>query len=207
MPEPITPPAAPEVTPPAATPPEVTPPAKPDSEKTVDELKAEAEAAEAALKAAKDAKGGETEEEIKANYLRRAEKAREKLAKLGNEDGKPTTEARKDGDIDTRDLITLGKHDIAEDSEEAKILAKYKAGGIIESYAKGLEHPGVKAELEALKAKSNAQTVANENDSDEVRLKTKKEAVNAYRASGEVPTDPEIQKAIVDDNLKQMNLG
>lgn len=171
---------------------------KPDSEKTVEELKAEAEAAEAAYKA----KRGElSEEEIRQNQIRRRDKAREKAAELENGD---TTTKSKDGEIDTRDLITLGKADIAEDSEKAKILKKYKDGGIIKSFAEGLTHPGIKAEFDALDAKSNAKTVVDENDSPENRLKTKKEIVDSYKKSGEVPDDPELRKAIADSNLEGM---
>lgn len=175
---------------------------KPDSEKTVEELKAEAEALEAELKTAK---GDQTEDEVKANMIRRKEKAAEKLAKLKNGEAEPITQPDKGKkDIDTRDLITLGKADIAEDSDQAKILERYKQGGIIKNYADGLNHPGIKAEFEALKSKNDAKTVVDENDSAGNQLKTKKEAIAGYRASGEVPADPALQKAIVEDNLAQM---
>lgn len=169
---------------------------KPDSEKTVEELKAEAEAAEAAYKAKR---GSETEEEIRQNQIRRRDKAIAKAADLGNEEGAP-----KSKDIDTRDLITLGKADIAEDSDKAKILARYKEGGLIKSFAEGLDHAGVKAEFAELDSKNDAKTVIDENDSPEARLKTKKEIVDSYKKSGEVPEDPALQKAIAEANLEEM---
>lgn len=172
---------------------------KPDSEKTVEELKAEAEAAEAEYKAKR---GSETEEEIRQNQIRRRDKARAKAADLAA--GRDGDEAPKSQDLATRDLITLGKADIAEESDKAKILAKYKAGGIISSYAEGLDHPAIKAEFAELDSKNNAKTVIDENDSPENRLKTKKEIVDGYKKTGEVPEDPELQKAIAESNLADM---
>lgn len=178
---------------------------KPDSEKTADELKAEAEAIEAELKAAK---GGATEDEIKANYIRRKEKAQEKLARIkegGNaddDDDKPNT--RKKPEIAVEDLVTLEVKGIEKDSEQAKILAKYVKAGIVSNYKEAFNHVAVKAELDALDATKNAKTVIDENDTSENGLKTKKEIVAGYKASGEVPADPKMQKAIADSNLEQM---
>lgn len=170
---------------------------KPDSEKTVDELRAEAEAAEAEYKSKR---GEQSEEEIRQNMIRRRDKAKGKAADLESGDEQPA----KSKDVETRDLITLGKADIAEDSEKAKILKRYKDAGIIKSYAEGLDHVGIKAEFEAFDAKNNAKTVIDENDSPENRLKTKKEVVDGYRKTGEVPEDPELQKAIAEANLAEM---
>lgn len=171
------------------------PKVKDDSEKTYEELKAEAEAAE--IKA-KESKNVETDEQKRQNMIIRRNKA------LGIE---PKVDAPKDENgVDTRDLITLGKHDIAENSEKAKILEKYKKGGLIKTYADGLENLGVKAEFDALDAKNSAKTVIDENDTDEVKVKTTKEIVNSYRNSGTVPSDKKAIKAIADDNLKQMGL-
>lgn len=171
--------------------------------KTAEELKAEAEAVEAEIKAIQEEK---KDDELASNQARRLEKARAKLLKLKTEreevdDGEPPVE-----DIKTRDLITLAKHDIAEDSEKAKILTKYKRGGLIKSYAEGLTHPGVQAEFNALDAKSKAKSVINENDSDDVKLKTEQEVINQYKASGEVPDDPKLRKKIAEANLKSMGL-
>lgn len=174
------------------------PEAKPDSEKTVDELRAEAEAAEAEYKS----KRGElSEEEIRQNQIRRRDKAREKAAALA--EGKDE-EPAKSKDLDARDLITLGKADIAEDSEKAQILKQYKDAGLIKNYAEGLEHVGIKAQFEAIDAKNTAKTVIDENDSPENRLKTKKEVVQTYKQTGEVPDDPALQKAIAESNLEEM---
>lgn len=185
---------------PAAPAPEApaNPAAKPDSEKTIDELKAEAEAADGEYKAKRD---GMSEEEIRQNYIRRRDKAIAKAADLAA--GKNGDEP-KSKDLDARDIFTLGKHDIAEDSEKATILKKYKDAGIIKSYADGLDHVGIKAEFDALDAKNNAKTVIDENDSPEARLKTEKEVVDGYRKTGEVPEDPKLQKAIADANLAEM---
>lgn len=170
---------------------------KPDSEKTVEELRAEAEAAEAEYKSKR---GEQTDEEIRQNMIRRRDKARSKAADLEGGDGEPA----KSKDLDARDLITLGKADIAEDSEKAGILKRYKDAGIIKTYADGLQHVGIQAEFAAIDAKSNAKTVIDENDSPEARLKTTKEVVEGYRKTGEVPEDPTLQKAIADANLAEM---
>lgn len=170
---------------------------KSDDDKTAEELEAEAKALEEENKKLKEEKG---EDEIKSNQRIRLEKARAKNAQLKGSD--------KDSgdDIDTRDLITLGKNDIDEGSDKAKILQKYVDGGIIQSYKDGLDHPGVKAEFEAIDAKNNATSVVDENASEEDQMRTKKEQVAEYKASGEVPDDKDVQKAIVEDNLSEMNL-
>lgn len=172
---------------------------KPDSEKTVEELRAEAEAAEAEYK---NKRGELSEEEIRQNQIRRRDKAREKAAALAA--GKDDDDQPKSKDLDARDIFTLGKAEIAEDSDKAAILKRYKDAGIIKTYAEGLEHVGIKAEFEAIDAKNNAKTVIDENDSPENRLKTKKEVVDGYRKTGEVPEDPELQKAIAEANLAEM---
>lgn len=179
---------------------------KKDEEKSAEELKAEAEALEKENKelSGKDDKDDkkDTPEEYRNNQLIRLQKAREKKESLlaAKESDK------KDDDVDTRDLITLGKNDISEDSEKAKILAKYKKGGIIKSYAEGLENIAIKAEFDAIDAKTKAKSVIDENDTDEVKVKTTKEVINSYRNTGEVPNDPKLVKAIADDNLKNMGI-
>lgn len=171
---------------------------KKDNEKTAEELKAEAEALEAEIKELKEKGQGD---EYKNNQLIRLEKARAKKEALTS----MNLEKKEEG-IDTRDLIILAKHDIGEDSEKAKILAKYKAGGLIKDYSEGLNHIAIKAEFEALDAVNNAKTVIDENDTDEVKVKTTKEVINSYRNSGEVPSDVKLQKAIAEDNLKTMGI-
>lgn len=172
---------------------------KADSEKTAEELKAEAEALEAEIKELKE-KG--QADEYKNNQLIRLEKARAKKEALLE-----TKEDTKSDTVDTRDLITLAKLDIAEDSEKAKILAKYKTAGLINSYAEGLNNVAIKAEFQALDEVNTAKTVIDENNKNsEGYLKTTKEIVNGYRTSGEVPEDPKARDIIAEDNLKKMGL-
>lgn len=178
----------------------VVPPVEtPVVQKTAEELKAEAEVLEAEIKALKEEK---EKGEIIDNYTRRVEKAKEKVAELRGE----TVAAPTGEQIDTRDLITLGKQDIAEDSEKAKILNKYKKAGLITSYAEGLGNVAIVAEFAAIDAKNNATAVIDENSSDETVLKTKKEIVQGYKQSGKVPEDPKMRKAIADSNLSEMGL-
>ena len=174
--------------------------AKTDSEKTAEELKAEAEALEAEVKELKE-KG--QNDEYKNNQLIRLEKARAKKEALLE----ATKEVKKSDEVDTRDLITLAKLDIAEDSEKAKILAKYKNAGLINSYTEGLNTIAIKAEFEALDAENTAKTVIDENNKNsEGYIKTSKEVVNSYRTSGEVPADPKAQEIIAEDSLKRMGI-
>jgi|GEM_PF-6972814 len=172
---------------------------KKDNEKTAEELKAEAEALEAEVKELKE-KG--QADEYKNNQLIRLEKARAKKEALLE-----TREDPKSDTVDTRDLITLAKLDIAEDSEKAKILAKYKTAGLINSYSEGLNNVAIKAEFQALDEVNTAKTVIDENNKNsEGYLKTTKEIVNGYRTSGEVPEDPKARDIIAEDNLKKMGL-
>lgn len=173
---------------------------KKDEDKTAEELKAEAEELERQIKERKE---GASEEEIRTNMLRRKEKAAEKLERLKNGGDKET---KQEGEIATRDLITLGQNNIEEGSEQAQILQKYVKAGICKDYKEALTHVGVKAELEAVKAKTTTKTVIDENDTDEVKLNTRKEIISNYEASGEVPTDPKAQKEIAKHNLKKMGL-
>ena len=173
---------------------------KADNEKTAEELKAEAEALEKEVKELKEK--GQTDE-YKNNQLIRLEKARAKKEALLE----TTKDDKKSDEVDTRDLITLAKLDIAEDSDKAKILAKYKNAGLINSYTEGLNNIAIKAEFEALDAENTAKTVIDENNKNsEGYIKTSKEIVNSYRTSGEVPEDSKAQNIIAEDNLKKMGL-
>jgi len=168
---------------------------------TVEEIEAEAKALEGEIRELKKLK---EVDELRFNQTRRLEKAKEKLDELRQP--QKTFENRQDKqNVDVRDLITLGKIDLAEDSEEAKILEKYKNAGIITDYKSGLENVAIKAEFEAIKAKNNASIIIDENDTDGY-IKSKKEIISQYRKSGEVPADPKIQKDIALDNLKEMGL-
>lgn len=168
------------------------------AEPTVEELKAEAERLEAELKEEKS-KGKEKDDELRQNMQRRIDKANEKLAKVRNQQSQ-------EGVLDTEDLITLRMKGISKDSEQAKVLEKYRKGGLISSYEEGLVHPGVKAELEAIIARETAETVIDENADEETRVRTDREVVEDYRRTGKVPSDQGKQKAIVDANLKSMGL-
>lgn len=174
---------------------------KSDEDKTVEEIKAEAEALEQELKALKEQKG---EDEVKQNQLRRLQKAREKKEALLN--SQPEEKPTKTDEVDVRDLLTLSKQDIPEDSEQAKVLKRYKDAGIIKSYAEGLEHVGVKAELDAINARNNAKAIIDENADEETRLKSTKEIIKQYQATGEIPTDQKLQAELARENLKSMGL-
>lgn len=168
---------------------------KKDEDKTAEELAAEAEAIEAELKN----KGKQTPEQIRENQLKRLQKAREKREALNNENHDDKSK------IAVEDLVTLEVQGIDKNSEKAKILKRYVDAGIVSNYKEALNHVGVKAELEVLNASTNAKTVVDENDTEENQVKTKKEVIASYRASGEVPEDPELRKALAEDNLSKMS--
>lgn len=172
-----------------------------EESKTPEELKAEADKLEAEYKALREER--EKHEQLENQSLR-IERIKRKIERIKTTESEVDAEDKED--LKTRDLITLGKYDIAEDSEKAKILNKYKRGGIIKSFAEGLTHPGVQAEFNAFDAKSKAKSVINENDSDDVKLKTEQEVINNYKISGEVPDDPKLRKKIAEANLKSMGL-
>ncbi len=169
-----------------------------EDDKSVEEIEAEAKALESEIRELKKLK---EVDELRFNQTRRLEKAKEKLEEL-RQDKKPIERKQ---EVDVRDLITLGKLDIAEGSEEAKILEKYKSAGIITDYKSGIDNVAIKAEFEAIKAKNNAAIIIDENDTDGY-VKSKKEIIAQYRRSGEVPADPKIQKDIALANLKEMGL-
>lgn len=171
---------------------------KKDEDKTVEELKAEAEALEKELK---ELKGSKEQDELRQNQLRRLQKVREKKESLLSQ-----TEERpqKTEDVEVRDLLTLSKQEIPEDSDKAEVLKRYKDAGLIKSYAEGLESVAVKAEFDAIDAKNNAKAIIDENSDEETRLKSTKEVIRQYQASGEIPQDPKLQSALARENLKSM---
>jgi len=175
--------------------------AKAEETQTVEEIEAKAKALESEIRELKKLK---EVDELRFNQTRRLEKAKEKLDEL-RQPQKPFENRHDKQNVDVRDLITLGKIDLAEDSEEAKILEKYKNAGIITDYKSGLDNVAIKAEFEAIQAKNNASIIIDENDADGY-IKSKKEIISQYRKSGEVPADPKIQKDIALDNLKEMGL-
>lgn len=169
--------------------------------KSVEEIEAEAKVLESEIKELKKLR---EVDELRFNQTRRLEKAREKLEEL-RQPQKTVERKQATQSVDVRDLITLGKLDLAEDSDKAKILEKYKTAGIISDYKSGIENVAIKAEFEAIEAKNNASIIVDENDTDGY-IKSQKEIIAQYRKSGEVPADPKIQKDIARDNLKEMGL-
>jgi hypothetical protein len=167
---------------------------KTDDQKTYEELEAEAKSLEEQNKKLKEDKESD---DIKFNQLRRLQKAREKNQALSQKEEPVVSH-----DIETRDLLTLSKTDIQEDSDEAKILKQYKDAGLIKSYAEGLEDVGIKAKIEALKAKNNAHAIIDENADEETKLVSRKEAIRRFQTTGEIPTDPKLLQELARENLK-----
>lgn len=164
------------------------------------DITAHAEKFEAQVKAAKQ----QTPDEIRANQIIRAKKAQEKA--LGQTTAPADTETpQAEKQLATADVLTLAKSDFELGSPEQILLQERVEQGIIKSYAEGLTHVGVSAELAAMTADKNATAVIDENDTSENQLKTKKEAVAQARATGEIPDDPSVQKAIVEDNISRMS--
>lgn len=173
------------------------------AEMTTEEITAHAEKLEAQVKENKK----QTPDQIRENQIKRAKNAQEKAFSSNTDNDAPAVDksSEKKNEIAQADILTLAKQDFDLGSEEQTLLQKRVEQGVIKTYAEGLTHNGVKAELAAIAEKNTAKTVIDENDDPETQLKTKKEAVAAAKASGEIPDDPELQKAIVDDNLSQMS--
>lgn len=170
---------------------------------STEEITAHAEKLEAQVKETKK----QTPDEIRENQIKRAKKAQEKaFANRDNSNTDSSNSSEKKNEVAQADLLTLSrKTEFDLGSDQQKVLQWYVENGKVKNYAEALDHPAVKAELEAITAESNATAVIDENDSDEVKLRTKKEAIANAKATGEIPDDPEIQKAIVDDNLSNMS--
>ncbi len=170
---------------------------------TTEEITAHAEKLEAKAKENKQ----QTPDQIRENQTKRLKNAQEKVFNNPNnaQERPATTTTEKKSEIAQADILTLAKQDFDLGSEQQLLLQKRVEQGVIATYAEGLSHAGVKAELAAIAEKNTAKTVIAENDDPETQLKTKKEAVAAAKASGQIPDDPALQKAIVEDNLSNMS--
>jgi hypothetical protein len=169
---------------------------------TTEEITAHAEKLEAQIKGGKK----QSPDQIRENQVRRALKAQERFFnKDSNTDSDDDDAPQGEKPVAQGDLLTLAKTGFELGSDKQKVLQWYVESGRVKTYAEALNHPAVKAELEAIDAESNAAAVIDENDPDDVKLRTKKEAIANARATGEVPEDPEIRKALVEDNLSNMS--
>lgn len=173
---------------------------KPLEEMTAEEIEAKAKAIENENKTLKESR---STDEIKQNQMIRLNKALAKNGELKGEQQQPEKLAQ----FDVEDLLTLRLNNIPKDSDKAKILEKYKNGGLVDTYENALTHPGVMAELAAIDAKNTAETVIDESDKNsEGYTKTKKEVLHQYQNQGVIPKDPKLQEIIATDNLKAMGL-
>jgi len=165
---------------------------------TVDDVKAYSEELEAQNKTSLDEKA----EQILNDRLGKIDKLRAKAQKTVEEPKKE--EAPKLSETDVDDLITLREQGFDKDSEEAKILAQYKEAGLIEDYKSGLNDPGVKAKLDAIKAEREAAAEADKNADEDAILQTKQTILNEYQEKGEEPTDEYSKQVIVEKELEQI---
>jgi len=169
---------------------------------STDEITAHAEKLEVQVKESNK----QSPDQIRDNQVKRLQKAQEKAFNSESSNNAPEDKSSETKQVAQGDLLTLSrKTEFELDSDEQKVLQWYVENGKVKNYAEALDHPAVKAELEALQADGNATAVIDENDPDDVKLRTKKEAIANARATGEVPEDPEIRKALVDDNLSNMS--
>lgn len=169
---------------------------------STEEITAHAEKLEAQAK--ESAK--QTPDQIRENQTKRLMKAQEKVFTPNTAPTTPeTTPAAKSNEIAQSDILTLAKLDVEIGSDKQKLLQERVNQGVIKTYAEGLTHVGVSAELAAIDSLNTAKTVIDENDDPETQLKTTKEIIAQHRVTGEVPNDPKLIKAIADDNLKNMS--
>lgn len=179
-----------------------------NTDKSVEDIKAEAEKLEAENKTlGENAKT----EEIKSDQLKRLENAKKRNEALkGNTDEEVVevkTDTKATDELSADDTYTLREKGFAKDSDEAKVLKKYKDAGIITDYQTGLETPGLKAEIEAFTAERTAAKVLNENGDEDVDLNTRKDIKAKHESNnGEVPTDPGQQKDLARDVIGGMDL-
>lgn len=201
MTDPIKPVETPVVPPVADPNPIVDPNPVPPVAKTADEIEAEAKVLEAELAEleGKTPPAVAPEDKKLADQTKRKQIAQDKIDAIKNSKGDVPEIS-----IDDRDAMLL--EGIKPNSDKAKILLSYVNAGKCANIDEALKHVGAKAEIEALEAVDNAKHVIDENDTEEVQLKTKKEAVAAYKKSGEFPDDPEMRKAITESNLADMDL-
>lgn len=171
---------------------------------TTEEITAHAEKLEAQIKDGKK----QTPDQIRDNQIKRAKKAQERaFSKEDDTTTMPDNQPEaKSNEIAQADLLTLGRTEFEIGSEEQVLLQERIDQGVIKTYSEGLnEHVGVMAEIAKLTEAKTAAAVIDENDPDDVKLRTKKEAVANAKATGEIPDDPAIQEAIVEDNLSNMS--
>lgn len=169
--------------------------------KTAEELKAEAVSLEAENKILKEAK---KEKEVADNYEIRLKKAQELNTELKADPVE--TPKPKEAEIAVDDIVTLRMKGFAKESDEAKVLKQFKDGGLITDYETGLEHAGVKAEIEAITVKRTAANVVDENDKAEFDLNTKKDVITKFQTTGEVPEDKTLVEDLAKANLEEMGL-
>ena len=169
---------------------------------TTEQITEHAEKLEAQVKAAKQ----QTPEQIRENQTKRLMNAQEK-AFTPNPAPTATPEATpaKSNDVAQGDILTLAKMGVDLGSDKQKLLQDRVNQGVIKTYAEGLTHVGVKAELDAIDSLNTAKTVIDENDDPETQLKTTKEVIAQARATGEIPEDPKLRKALAEDNLNNMS--
>lgn len=172
---------------------------------STEEITAHAEKLEAQVKESRK----QTPEQIRENQIARAKKAQEKAFSKENDPNTPPTApaapTSEKKEVAQADILTLAENKLKLGSEEQQLLQKRVDQGVISTYEEGFSHAGVSAELTAIKEKNSAKTVIDENDDPETQLKTKKEAIAAARATGQVPDDPTLQGALVEDNLNNMS--
>ncbi len=168
---------------------------------TTEEITAHAEKLEAKVK--ETAK--QTPDQIRENQTKRVLKAQEKAFANPAPTTTPEATPAKSNEIAQGDILTLAQKNIELGSDKQKLLQERINQGVIKTYAEGLKHVGVSAELAAIDSLNSAKTVIDENDDPETQLKTKQEIIAQHRASGEVPEDPNLRKAIAEDNLNHMS--
>lgn len=142
--------------------------------------------------------------QILNDRLNKIEKLKSKEETSQKTETEPTTEETVAQDIDVRDLVTLGKFDINEDSEEALVLKQFKDAGLIKDYKSGIEDVAVKAKLEAIKADRIATEEVDKNSDEEAILSTKNDIIKNYQETGDEPESDYEKEAVVESMLDDL---
>ena len=147
---------------------------------------------------------GAEQEEV-ANKRRALEKTQEKIDALKNPERKEEVHKSKNGyEFSADDVFDLREAGYRKDTDEAIIIKKFIDAGFAKDVSEALSRPSVKAELEAIKAKSYAKSVLDEND--EAGIKSSRKDIRERMKDGYVPTDKTEIKQAAASNIKDMGL-
>lgn len=175
---------------------------------SVEDIKAKAEELEAKLKDNKDEPENDIskEKQIKTDQIGRVLKAQKKLEALKtseietNKEEAPQEKGLTEAEVDRIIFLKTKKSEFPENSEAFKKIEEYREKGLITSFDEYENNVGLKAELEDIKSKQEAQNVIDANEDDSKLLQTKNDIYEANR--GKEPQDDYSKKIVAEKGLE-----